>query len=87
MDIKSPVNEHGYLDADVWNFGVDGDSSEQYIRATTHARLREAAEELLNVMETQENRDDESFHLSITAFRPMWDDAKAKARAALEGSK
>jgi len=46
-------------------------------------KLVAALTDTLNAMEIQEQRETEEFHLSITAFRPIWDKAKNDARAAL----
>lgn len=46
--------------------------------------LREALRSCLSCMKIQERREDGSFHLSVEAFRPVWDEAKARAVAALE---
>ena len=52
--------------------------------AEREAKLREALRSCLSCMKIQERREDGSFHLSVEAFRPMWDEAKARAVAALE---
>jgi len=41
--------------------------------------LKKVCEELLNVMDIQEKRWSEEFHLSAEAFKPIWDGAKQKA--------
>lgn len=53
----------------------------------SHPALVAALEATVNVMEIQENRDEGSFHLHVDQFRPMWDNAKAGARAALSLAK
>lgn len=47
-------------------------------------RLMEALKACVETMEIQEGREQQRFHISHTAFIPMWTDALAKARAALE---
>lgn len=49
-----------------------------------NARLRDAAEECLSVMEIQEKRSEGLFHLAAHAFVPLWTRAKESARRALE---
>lgn len=62
----------------------DGELADLLATAEREAKLREALRSCLSCMEIQEHREDESFHLSVEAFRPMWDEAKANAMAALE---
>jgi hypothetical protein len=52
----------------------------------TAEQMRAAIKELIDVMEIQEQRETEAFHLHVSQFRPMWDEAKAKGRAALNTS-
>lgn len=45
--------------------------------------LKGVVEELLNVMDIQEKRWNEEFHLSAEAFKSIWDEAKEKANFTL----
>ena len=40
--------------------------------------------DLLEVMEMQEKRETEEFHISASAFKPIWDEAKDKAKEAIK---
>jgi hypothetical protein len=60
------------LENDPRKFHDNGKPVHQYL----HEDIIKA---LLNVMEIQESRDSGEFHLSIEAFRPMWDEAKSNA--------
>jgi len=45
-----------------------------------------AIKDLITVMEIQENRESEAFHISVHAFRPMWDRAKDAGREVLKNA-
>lgn len=46
--------------------------------------LAGCCKELIDVMEIQEKRETEEFHLSSHAFKPMWDEAKRRAQENLD---
>ena len=50
-------------------------------------KLLKACLAMLSVMEIQEKRETEEFHLHVSAFRPLWNEAKRLAREAIRRAK
>lgn len=62
-----------------------------FVRRVQHnpgvaVELLAACKKMLTIMEMQEKREAEEFHLSAEAFRPLWDEAKSQARQAIKHS-
>ena len=84
--IERPPLDDVLLDQSV---AVNAAADIRAVSATLSAReaelaaVREATRDCLAVIDMQERRDAGEFHLSIVAFRPIWDRAKARARQTL----
>ena len=56
--------------------------SSQYLNQIDQAK--QIIKDLIEVMETQENRMSGSFHISSEAFKPIWEEAKQAGKNFIE---